>query len=163
MHFIEPNDRTQFSFFGKLDDLVTEDHPVRLLDMIVDQIVNSNIEKFTLKGQSDLGRKAYHPGSLSKLFLYGYFNGISSSRKLEVECHRNIELIWLMGNLKPDHKTIADYRKDHDHEIRFLALEFRRFLKDAGYITGNIISLDGTKIKAYSSRDMLSLEKIESR
>ena len=68
-----------------------------------------------------------------------------------------------MGNLKPDHKTIADYRKDHEQEIRFVALEFRRFLKDAGYITGKIISLDGTKIKAYANRDMLSLEKIESR
>jgi len=163
MHFIEPSDRTQFTFYSKLDDLVTEDHPVRLLDLIVNQIVNSNIEKFTLKGQSDLGRKAYHPGSLSKLYLYGYLNGISSSRKLEVECHRNIELIWLMGNLKPDHKTIADYRKDHEHEIRFVTLEFRRFLKDAGYITGETISLDGTKIKAYANRDMLSLEKIESR
>ena len=163
MHFILPDDRSQLTFYGKLDDLVAEDHPVRLLDLIVNQIVNSNIEKFTQKGQSEIGRKAFHPGTLSKLYLYGYCNGISSSRKLEVECYRNIELIWLMGNLKPDHKTIADYRKDHEQEIKFVALEFRRFLKENGYISGKTISLDGTKIKANANRDMLSLEKIENR
>ena len=163
MHFIIPDDRSQLTFYGKLDDLVAEDHPVRLLDLIVNQIVNSNIEKFTQKGQSEIGRKAFHPGTLSKLYLYGYCNGISSSRKLEVECYRNIELIWLMGNLKPDHKTIADYRKDHEQEIKFVALEFRRFLKENGYISGKTISLDGTKIKANANRDMLSLEKIENR
>ena len=163
MHFIVPDDRTQFTLCGKLDDFVAEDHPVRLLDLIVDQIVNSNIEKFTQKGLSEIGRKAFHPGTLSKLYLYGYCNGISRSRKLEVECYRNIELIWLMGNLKPDHKTIADYRKDHEQEIRFVALEFRRYLKETGYIAGKTISLDGTKIKANANRDMLSLEKIENR
>lgn len=163
MHFIIPDDRSQLTFYGKLDDLVAEDHPVRLLDMIVNQIVNTNIEQFTQKGQSDIGRKAFHPGTLSKLYLYGYCNGISSSRKLEAESHRNIELIWLMGNLKPDHKTIADYRKDHEQEIRFVTIEFRRFLKEKGYIKGDTISLDGTKIKANANRDMLSLEKIENR
>jgi transposase len=163
MHFIAPFDRSQLTLLGKLDDLVESRNIVRLLDLIVDQIVNNNIDKFSQKGQVEVGRKAFHPGTLSKLFLYGYLNSISSSRKLEVETHRNIELIWLLGNLKPDHKTISDFRKSHDQEIRFLTLEFRRFLKEKGYISGKTISLDGTKIKAYANKDMFSLEKIEKR
>lgn len=163
MHFIEPDNRSQLTFLGKLDDLVAANHPVRLLDLLVDQIVNINLDRFSQKGQVDIGRKAFHPGTLSKLYLYGYCNGISSSRKLEAECHRNIEIIWLLGNLKPDHKTISDYRKDHEEEIRFVTLEFRRFLKEKGYITGKTVSIDGTKIKANANRDMLSLERIENR
>ncbi len=163
MHFIAPNDRSQFTFFGKLDDLIDEDHPIRLLDVLVDNIVNTNIDRFTQKGQIEIGRKAFHPGTLSKLYLYGYLNGISSSRKLEAESYRNIELIWLLGSLKPDHKTIADYRKVYEQEIRFITLEFRRFLKEKGYIKGETISLDGTKIKANANKDMFSLEKIEKR
>ena len=161
MHFITPEDRNQFTLYGRLDDLISEDYPIRLLDALVDSIISSNIERFTQKGQTEIGRRAFHPGTLLKLYLYGYCNGIASSRKLEAESYRNIELLWLLGNLKPDHKTIADYRKDHEQEIKFITLEFRRFLKERGYIKGDIVSLDGTKIKAYANRDMLSIEKIE--
>lgn len=161
MHFIIPENRDQYTLYGKLDDLISREHPIRLLDALVDNIVTNNMGRFTLKGQSDIGRRAFHPAVLAKLYLYGYCNRITSSRRLEAECYRNIELIWLLGGLKPDHKTIADYRKDYGDAIRFITIEFRKFLKEKGYIKGETISLDGSKIKANANKEMLSIEKIE--
>lgn len=161
MHFIIPEDRNQQTLFGKLDDLISEDNPIRLLDALVEKIIGGNMDRFTQKGQHDLGRRAFHPAVFAKLYLYGYCNRITSSRRMETECYRNIELIWLLGGLKPDHKTIADYRKDNAEAIRFITLEFRLFLKEHGYIKGETISLDGTKIKANASKELLSLNKIE--
>lgn len=161
MHFIIPEDRNQQLLFGMLDDLISKDNPIRFLDALVEKIVEGNMDRFTRKGQSDLGRRAFHPAVLAKLYLYGYCNRITSSRRLETESYRNIELIWLLGGLKPDHKTIADYRKDNAEAIRFITLEFRLFLKEHGYIKGETISLDGTKIKANASKELLSLNKIE--
>ncbi|RMG40451.1 MAG: IS1182 family transposase, partial [Methanobacteriota archaeon] len=110
-----------------------------------------------------IGRKAYSPHTLLKLYLYGYLNGISSSRKLEKETHRNIEVIWLLGNLQPDHKTISDYRKDNSDQIKMVTRKFRQFLKEKGYIPGDTVAIDGTRVKANATRDMLTEEKIDRR
>jgi len=163
MHFIKPADRQQFTFMQSLDDLVGTDNPVRVIDAIVDAIIEKNPEDFSDKGQSPLGRRAYNPGTFLKLYIYGYLNGISSSRKLEIEAHRNIELIWLLGNLKPDFKTIADYRKDNGEEIKLLTRRFREFLRDQGLIGGKTVGIDGTRVKANADRSMLTAKKIERR
>jgi hypothetical protein len=98
-----------------------------------------------------------------KLYLYGYFNGIKSSRKLEVETHRNKEVIWLVGGLTPDHWTISQYRKEHGEDIKFLTKRFREFLTARGYIAAHRVAIDGTKVKANTNREMLTVEKIEKR
>ncbi len=163
MHYIEPSNRDQFIFLNTLDDLVPKKHFVRLIDLAVDKIVSSNPEQFAHKGKENKGRKAYSPATMLKLYLYGYLNGISSSRKLEQACYRNIEVIWLMGNLKPDHKTISDYRKHNGEQIKALSKKFREFLRDKGFIKGERIAVDGTRVKANASREVLTAKKIEQR
>ena len=155
MHFIEPNNRNQLSLTNNMEDWVDKDNVVRLIDVMVDQIVKAQPTSFANRGQKELGRKAYRPETLQKLYLYGYLNGICSSRKLEKECHRNLEVMWLLGNLRPDHKTISDYRKDNREAIRQVCLSFRSFLKGQGFIEGNTVAYDGTKIKANASKEMV--------
>lgn len=161
MKYIQPTDRSQYQIMSSLDELVSSDHPVRIIDQIVNLIVSSNKDRFELENKHESGRPSYHASTHLKLYLYGYFNGISSSRKLEVETHRNTELIWLLGNLKPDHWTISNYRKEHGEDIKFVTKKFREFLRDNGYIKLKTVAIDGTKIKAYTNRDMLTKEKIE--
>src|ERR1039458_2780333 len=163
MHYIEAENRQQCTMGFSLDEIISIDNAVRIIDAIVEEIYKSNTERFDLKGKKEIGRRAYKPTTLLKLYLYGYINSISSSRKLEIETYRNIEMMWLLGNLKPDHKTISDYRKDNSDSIRFVTIEFRRFLKTKGYIDGKIVGVDGSKIKANAKRDMLTLERIEKR
>jgi len=163
MHYIFPDDRNQVTFMQSLDDLVPYDHYVRLIDALIDAIVSANPEEFAYKGQKNSGRRAYNPVTMLKLFLYGYLNSIKTSRKLERECHRNIEVIWLIGNLKPDHKSIADYRKDNAAAIKYVTKKFRHFLRDKGYIQGKLIAIDGSKVKANTNKDMLTIKKIEHR
>ena len=98
-----------------------------------------------------------------KLFLYGYLNKIASSRRLETETYRNIELMWLLGKLHPDHWTINEYRKNNNKQIRFVTFEFRKFLKSEGYIDGKNVATDGSKFKAYAAKEMLSLKNIKKR
>lgn len=163
MHYIESENRQQCTMGFSLDEIISIDNAVRIIDSIVEEIYHANKSRFDLKGKREIGRRAYKPTTLLKLYLYGYINSISSSRKLETETYRNIEMMWLLGNLKPDHKTISDYRKDNSDAIRFVTLEFRRFLKTKGYIDGKIVGVDGSKIKANAKRDMLTLERIEKR
>ena len=163
MHYIESENRQQFTMGYSLDEIISTENAVRIIDAIVEQIYKSNTQRFDVKGKKEIGRRAYNPTTLLKLYLYGYINSISSSRKLETETYRNIEMMWLLGNLKPDHKTISDYRKDNSDSIRFVTIEFRRFLKTKGYIDGKIVGVDGSKIKANAKRDLLTLEKIEKR
>jgi transposase len=162
MHYIQPHDRNQLIFLNKLDDLVSQDNIIRLLDSLVDNIINTNPKEFTDKGVSAVGRRAYSPNLFIKLYIYGYFNGINSSRKLEKESQRNIELIWLLGNLQPDFKTIADFRKDNGDKIQLVLCQFSHFLKGQHYIAGNTISLDGTKLRANAGRST-NIEGIEKR
>ncbi|MFH1197737.1 MAG: transposase [bacterium] len=159
MNYIQPADRYQYKLMSSLDDIVESDHPVRILDKIVGSIVLSNKERF--ESEAETGRPAYHPATHVKLYLYGYFNGISSSRKLEAETRRNKEVIWLLGGLSPDHWTISNYRKEKSDDIKFVTKKFREFLKAKGYIKLKTVAIDGSKVKAYTDREMLTKEKIE--
>lgn len=163
MNDISATDRSQLVMMGCLDDLVASDHPVRLLDLMIDRIVTANPAHFGTESQSDTGRPAYAPATMLKLYVYGYINRIQSSRTLEVETQRNIELIWLLGRLSPDHWTIAHYRKTHRTDIQFVHTKLREFLRDTGYITGDLMGVDGSKVKANARRAMLTKEKIEYR
>jgi transposase len=162
MHFIEPSDRNQIVFMNKLDDFVGLDNSVRLLDFMIDSIIKENPLSFIDKGKFSIGRRAYAPGLFIKLYIYGYFNGINSSRKLEREAQRNLEVIWLLGALKPDFKTIADYRKDNGDKIEQVLQQFISFLKAEGYIEGHTVSLDGTKVRANAGQ-AIKMEGLEGK
>ena len=163
MKYIQPADRHQYNLLSSLDDLVGPEHPVRIIDVIIESIVLSEIERFEPERENEAGRSAYEASTLLKLYLYGYFNGISSSRKLEVETYRNKEVIWLLGNLTPDHWTISNYRKEHGEDIKYVTKKFREFLRDNGYIMLKTAAVDGSKVKAYTNREMLTKEKIEKK
>jgi transposase len=163
MQFIEGQDRNQYQLPSSLDDSISSDHPVRIIDSLIESIIASNKERFEKERESEVGRPKYREAVMLKLYLYGYFNGISSSRKLEVETHRNKEVIWLMKTLSPDHWTISNYRKERGEAIKFVTKKFREFLRDKGYIKLKTVAIDGSKIKAYTNREMLTLEKIEEK
>lgn len=163
MHYIEPCNRNQLTLASHMEDWITKDNVVRLIDVLVERIVKSDPESFATRGQQDLGRKAYRPETLQKLYLYGYLHGICSSRRLERECYRNLEVMWLLGQLRPDHKTISDYRKDNKEAIRTMCLAFRSFLREQGFISGHTVVYDGTKIKANAAKELVSREGIAKR
>lgn len=163
MHYKEPEDRNQLQLFTSLDLFISPDHPIRVIDALIESIFNSNADKFIYKGQNNCGQKAYSPKTFLKLYIYGYLNSITTSRKLEVETKRNIEVKWLLGNLQPDFKTIADYRKDNKDQINFVTKQIRAFLKSNKLMKGDLVAIDGTKVKANARKDMLNKEKIEKR
>jgi len=125
MIYIQPNSCIQLVMPGIIDGYVSLENSVRLIDAFVDKIVQILPELLTDKGNAEIGRSAYKFSSLLKLNIYGFLNSISSSRKLEKETYRNMEMIWLLGNLQPDHKTISDFRKDNKERIRAVTLPFR--------------------------------------
>ena len=115
--FIKGEDRTQSTLFPEsLDDYISDDNPVRVIDVFVDEL---ELSKLGFEGMEpeEMGRPAYHPATLLKIYIYGYLNRVQSSRRLEREAQRNVELIWLTGKLAPDFKTIADFRKDTPSNI----------------------------------------------
>jgi transposase len=122
--FVVGDDRSQSTLFPeRLEDYLSEDNPVRAIDVFVDDL---DLAKLGFGGVEPeaTGRPAYHPGTLLKIYVYGYLNRVQSSRRLERECQRNIELVWLTGRLMPDFKTIADFRKDNGEAIRKVCREF---------------------------------------
>jgi len=159
MGYIKPQDRHQIILFNYLDEAVDADNIVRVIDALVDEMVAADPTYFLDRGLSEVGRPSYHPASLLKLYLYGYLNGIRSSRKLERECKRNLELMWLMGNLAPDFKTIADYRKDQGEQIQEVFVRWNFFLKAEGLIVGKTLSLDGTKMRANAQQGFSKKEQ----
>lgn len=163
MHYKTPQNRDEILLHPHVDNWVGKDNPVRLIDLIVDKLVLSNPIKFLWKGQSDIGCKSYNPATMLKLLLYGYLNNLSGSRRLENETYRNVEMMWLLGELHPDHWTICEYRRENKEQIRFVTLEFRNFLKSENYIEGKCVAFDGSKFKAYATREMLSIKNIEKR
>jgi transposase/TolA-binding protein len=164
MPSIIPTDRSQLTFMNSLDDMVAPDHPVRLLDGLIDRIIASNPDYFNhLAPQSSVGRRGYPAAALIKLLMYGYIHGINSSRKLQVEAERNIEVIWLIQSLTPCYKTIADYRKDHPGQIERVNEQVVRFLVDNEWISGERIGIDGTKLKAYTGWDMSDKESLDNQ
>ena len=164
MSFIKPISRAQLMMPNSIDEYVSQDNMVRFIDAFVDKVLhNVPVEMLMQKGKSIEGRPSYSPNCLCKLLIYGYFNSVSSSRKLENESKRNLEAIWLMNNLHPDHWTISDFRKDNKELIKRITIDFRKFLRDSGYIKGKSVSTDGSKIKAYASRSTLSISLIEKK
>lgn len=158
-HYIYGEDR-QATQITSLDSMIHPNNPVRLIDIIINKIVSDNPQHFLIKGQSKFGRKAFAPLTLLKLFVYGYLNRIPSSRRLERECCINIELQWLLNSLKPDFKTIADFRKNNGEAIRIVKVQFRKMLCDANLIGKELIAIDGTKIKANALNAMYSPEDL---
>ena len=122
--FIEGEGRTQVTLLPEcLDDFVVEDNPVRVIDVFIDELDLTGLG-FAGVAPADTGRPAYHPAVLLKIYVYGYLNRLQSSRRLERETQRNVELMWLTGRLTPDFKTIADFRKDNGPAIRSVCREF---------------------------------------
>jgi len=152
-------DKTQNELFFSLDDMIPQDNIVRLIDIVVKHIISLNPGVYKIRGLNNTGRPAFSPETLLKIYYYGCMNRITTSRRLEKETHRNIELMWLIGNLKPDHKTIADFRKNHKPLIKQFNLDVRKMLKDILLAESITVATDGTKLKANASKDMLSKSK----
>jgi len=150
--FIEGQDRSQGTLFPeRLDDYVDEDSPVRVIDVFIDDLDISGLGFRTELAAT--GRPRYHPKTMLKLYVYGYLNRVQSSRRLEVEAQRNIELMWLTGRLAPDFKTIADFRKDNPEAIRLVCREFVMLCKKLNLLSEKLVAIDGSKFKAVNSRD----------
>lgn len=151
--FVEGVARDQGGLFPMhLEDFVGEDNPVRVVDAFVEMLDLRELG-FASVDPSSTGRPSYHPGVLLKLYIYGYLNRISSSRRLEREAGRNIELMWLTGRLVPDHKTIANFRKDHGRAIQTASAQFIVLCRDLGMFAGSVVAVDGSKFKTVNSRD----------
>lgn len=163
MHYKLPKNRSELLLYPNIDLWVPQDNPVRLIDLVIENFVKENPSLCSWGGHSDKGCTSYSPATMLKLLLYCYFNWIPGSRRMENETFRNMELIWLLGDLKPDHWTICKFRRDNLDLIRSVAIEFRKFLKNNGYIEGKSIVLDGSKMRAYAGRDAYSLNKLKHR
>ncbi|MBK7967899.1 MAG: transposase [Bacteroidetes bacterium] len=150
MQHIVPIDRHQVSF-SSLEELVAPDDPVRFLDAFAEKLDLSKLG-FKTKAIQPEGRPSFDPRILLKIYLYGYQNGIRSSRRLEKECKRNTEMQWLCGRLVPNYHTIADFRKDNPVALKNMFKLFVAFLMDAGLIFGKTIAIDGTKSRAHNSK-----------
>src|SRR6202007_591392 len=150
---VEGLDRGQSTLFpASLDDYVTEHNPVRAVDVFVDGL---DLDKLGFLGAQplDTAPPSYHPGVMLKLYIYGYLNRVPSSRRLERECQRNIEMIWLTGQLAPDFKTIADFRKDNGKAIREVCRTFVALCRELDLLSAASIAIDGSKFKAVNARD----------
>jgi transposase len=151
--FIQGEHRGQSTLLPEsLDDYVSDTNPVRVVDVFVDELdlVSLGFESAT---PADTGRPAYHPAILLKIYIYGYLNRIQSSRRLERETQRNVELMWLTGRLMPDFKTIANFRKDNSKAIRGVCRQFVVLCQQLGLFGENLVAIDGSKFKAVNNRD----------
>jgi transposase len=150
--FIEGENRGQSTLFPeRIDDYVGEDSPVRVVDVFIDGLDISGLGFKT--EASDTGRPGYHPRTMLKIYVYGYLNQVHSSRRLEREAQRNVELMWLTGRLAPDFKTIADFRKDNGEAIRLVCREFVMLCRKVNLLTDTLVAIDGSKFKAVNNRD----------
>jgi transposase len=154
MHrFINGEDRLQPALLPhSLEDYISEENPVRVIEVFIDEL---NLAGLGFSGMTPAatGRPAYHPSTLLKIYLYGYLNRVQSSRRLEREAQRNIELMWLTGRLAPDFKTIADFRKDNGAAIRAVCTRFVEICRRLRLFTGAVVAIDGSKFKAVNNRD----------
>ena len=151
--FIEGENRFQSTLFPEsLEDYIAEDNAVRVVDAFVDKLILKDLG-FDRAEPSDTGRPGYQPATLLKIYVYGYLNRLQSSRRLERESHRNVELIWLTGRLMPDFKTIADFRKDNRQAIRRVCMEFVGVCRELKLFSATLVAIDGSKFKAVNSRD----------
>ena len=151
--FVEGIDREQVTLFpSRLEDYVAEDNPVRAVDVFVDTL-DFESYGFNRVQPLDLGRPGYDPRVMLKLYIYGYLNRVPSSRRLERECQRNIEVLWLTGHLAPDFKTIADFRKDNSKAIREVCRAFIALCRKLDLLCAASVAIDGSKFKAVNARD----------
>ena len=162
--FIEEADRGQLSLLpGSLDDWVDKDNSVRVIDAFVDGLDLKKLG-FETADPLDIGRPGYHPSVHLKLYIYGYLYRVQSSRRLERECHRNLEVMWLLGRLAPDHKTIADFRKDNGTAIKKVCGQFVELCRSLGLLGKAGVAIDGSKFKAVNNRDKnFTQAKVEKR
>lgn len=162
--FVDGVDRSQGLLLpDRLEDYVHEDNPVRVVDTFVEALDLSELG-FEAANRAAGGRPAYHPAALLKIYIYGYLNRIQSSRRLEREAQRNIELIWLTGRLAPDFKTIADFRKDNGRAITAVCSRFVALCRTMKVFSHAIVAIDGSKLKAVNSRDRnFTVGKIKGR
>src|ERR1700760_4119339 len=151
--FVQSEERTQETFLPcRLEDYVTEENPVRVIDVFVEQLDLDGLGFAGMQPEAT-GRPAYHPSTLLKIYLYGYLNRVQSSRRLERETQRNVELMWLTGRLMPDFKTIANFRKDNGAAIRAVCSQFVVLCRKLGLFTRAVVAIDGSKFKAVNNRD----------
>ena len=145
-----------------IEEYIDENNPTRLFDSFVDFIDLKEMNFRYAVLEEGPGRPSYDPSDMLKLYLWGYYNGIRSSRKLENECHRNMEVMWLMRKFTPDFKTIADFRRDNIDMVKSLFRKFNLFLKEQGLFKSHDIAVDGTKVKAVIQFDRFySKEKLK--
>jgi transposase len=151
--FIAGVDRGQITLFPeRLNDWIGEDNPVRVVDVFVDELDLGDLG-FDRVAPETTGRPGYHPSVLLKLYIYGYLNRVQSSRRLEREAGRNVEVMWLTGRLAPDHKTIADFRKDNGPAIRKVCARFVALCRELELFAEASVAIDGSKFKAVNARD----------
>src|SRR5262252_6453539 len=151
--FIEGEERTQVTLLPAcLEDYVEAENPVRVVEVFVEGLDLGELG-FVGVDPAVTGRPAYHPAVLLKLYIYGYLNRIQSSRRLEREAQRNVELMWLTGRLMPDFKTIANFRKDNGRAIRKVCRQFIVLCRQLNLFTEAIVAIDGSKFKAVNNRD----------
>jgi len=162
--FVEGMDRGQSTLFPEsLEDWICEDNPVRVIDVFVDELDLAELG-FGGVDPEVTGRPSYHPSVLLKLYIYGYLNRVQSSRRLEREAGRNVEVMWLTGRLAPDHKTIADFRKDNGRAIRQVCARLVVLCRMMGLLTEANVAIDGSKFKAVNNRDQnFTRAKMERR
>src|SRR3954467_9463524 len=151
--FIEGVDRQQSTLFPEcLEDWICEDNPVRVIDVFVGGLDLAEL-RFDGIDPEITGRPSYHPSVLLKLYIYGYLNRVQSSRRLEREAGRNVEVMWLTGRLAPDHKTIAVFRRGGGRAIRQVCARFVALCRTIGLLTHASVAIDGSKFKAVNNRD----------
>jgi transposase len=151
--FVEGTDRGQSTLFPEyLEDWIDENNPVQVIDVFVDELDLAELG-FGGVAPEATGRPSYHPSVLLKLYIYGYLNRVQSSRRLEREAGRNVEVMWLTSRLAPDHKTIADFRKDNGRAIRQVCAQFVALCRTMGLLTEASVAIDGSKFKAVNNRD----------
>jgi transposase len=162
--FIQGEDRNQVTLLPEcLDDSVSEDNPIRVVDVFVDELDLAELG-FSGVAPATTGRPSYHPSVLLKIYIYGYLNRIQTSRRLEREAQRNVELMWLTERLAPDFKTIADFRRDNGKGIRNVCKRFVVMRRQFNLFTQAIVAVDGSKFKAVNNRDKnFTQHKLEQR
>jgi transposase len=162
--FVEGADRGQSTLLPEcLDDWIDENNPVRVIDAFVDALALADLGFDGVEPEAT-GRPSYHPAVLLKLYIYGYLNRVQSSRRLEREAGRNFEVMWLLGRLVPDHKTVADFRKDNGRAIRKVCARFVELCREMGLLAKASVAIDGSKFKAVNNRDKnFTRAKVERR
>jgi transposase len=151
--FVEGEDRSQVTLLPEcLDDYIEAENPVRVIEVFVDEL---DLRALGFAGVEPLatGRPSYHPAVMLKIYIYGYLNRIQSSRRLEREVQRNVELMWLTGRLRPDFKTIANFRKDNGRAIRNVCRQFLVLCQKLDLFAQTMVAIDGSKFKAVNNRD----------